>query len=306
MNELITSSSALSVGSEAAVYPRASAFAELMKLRIVGLVLVATAVGHLLARRSPLDLAGVWSLLHTLLGTGLVAAGGNALNQYLEVDHDARMLRTRGRPLPSRRLSALEAVAFGLTVLIVGVGYLAVQVNALSAALAAFAGVSYVGVYTPLKRFTSACVLIGGVPGALPPVIGWAGAAGTLSGGAWMLFVLVYFWQLPHFAAIAWQYKEDYAAAGYPMLSVIDRDGTRFGLHMMTHTVALIAASLIPAFRGVVGPAYAVGAMLLGVGFLAFCVFFLRAPTKRRARAVVLASVIYLPLVLGLMLLDKR
>ncbi len=302
----ITTSARLSAGLATHPRSRAAAVAELMKLRIVGLVLVATAVGFLLARRSAFDLAAAWSLFHTLLGTALIGAGGNALNQYLEADLDALMVRTRRRPLPSGRLSSLEAMGFGLTALVVGVGYLALQVNSLSAALAAFAGVSYVAVYTPLKRMTSACVLIGAIPGALPPVIGWAGADDGLSNGAWMLFAIVYFWQLPHFAAIAWQYREDYEAAGYPMLSVVDRDGTRFGLHMMTHTAALIAASLLPALRGVVGPAYAVGAMILGTAFLAFCVVFLHAPTKRRARAVVLASVVYLPLLLGLMLVDKR
>lgn len=305
MNDM-TTSAGLGAASDSLPRDRIAAVCELMKLRIVGLVLVATAVGFLLARRSAFDAFAAWSLFHTLLGTALIGAGGNALNQYLEADYDRLMVRTRGRPLPSGRLSSLEAMGFGLSALVIGVGYLAIQVNSLSAALAAFAGVSYVAVYTPMKRLTSACVLIGGVPGALPPVIGWAGAENGLANGAWMLFAVVYFWQLPHFAAIAWQYRDDYAAAGYPMLSVVDRDGTRFGLHMMTHTVALIAASLLPAFRGVVGPAYAVGAMLLGTAFLAFCVVFLHAKTKLRARAVVLASVIYLPLLLGLMLLDKR
>jgi protoheme IX farnesyltransferase len=156
-----------------------------------------------------------------------------------------------------------------------------------------------------MKRRTSACVLVGAIPGALPPVIGWAAGAGELSVGAWMLFGIVFFWQLPHFAAIAWQYREDYARAGYPMLAVVDRDGTRTNLHVVTHTVALLAVSLLPSIYRLTGPAYAVGAVVLGLAFLATGVWFLSHKSNSTARLHVIASIIYLPLLLALMMIDK-
>ena len=171
--------------------------------------------------------------------------------------------------------------------------------------LAAVTFLSYVFVYTPLKRTTSMCVLVGAIPGALPPVIGWAAATGGVSLGGWLLFAIVYFWQLPHFAAIAWKYREDYARAGYPMLSVIDPDGTRTNLHVVTHTVALIVASLLPALYGVSGVVYGAGAVLLGIAFLVCGIRFLANKTRESARWHVLASIVYLPVLLTLLLLDK-
>lgn len=281
------------------------AFVELTKLRVSSLVLVAVAVGFCAGWDAAWTVAGVARLVNTVLGTALVAVSANAMNQLYEVEYDRRMKRTQGRPLPTCRLSSLEVVAFSVTTVVVGVAYLAITVNEVAACLAAMTFLSYVFVYTPLKRTTSMCVLVGAVPGALPPVIGWTGATGSLSLEAWLLFGIVFFWQLPHFAAIAWQYRDDYASAGYPMLSVIDEDGTRTSLHVVTHTVALIFASLLPALYGMAGATYGVGAVILGLAFLACGIWFVSNKSTASARIHVIASIVYLPLLLALLLIDK-
>jgi protoheme IX farnesyltransferase len=284
----------------------ALALAELAKVRIVGLVAVVTAVGFGLgAARAGLVLDAAM-LMHTLLGTAVVGAAANALNQYLERDFDVLMDRTRGRPLPSGRLAPLEALGFGSALAALGTAYLALQVNVLCSALAGITLLTYVLVYTPMKRRTPMCVYIGAVPGALPPLIGWSAATGSMDDRAWILFAVLFLWQLPHFAAIAWQYREDYARAGFPMLSVLDRDGWRTNLHVVTHTVALVVVSLLPVPAGLSGPTYAFGAALLGLAFLACGIVFLRNKTAARARFHVLSSVTYLPLLLGLMMIDAK
>ncbi|MBI4719491.1 MAG: protoheme IX farnesyltransferase [Planctomycetes bacterium] len=284
---------------------RATACLELSKPTILGLVLVATCLGFYLA--APGGTAGATAalLLPCLLGTSLVAAGANALNQYLEADYDRRMARTADRPIPSGRLAPREAMAFGLTSAVAGFITLAAGTNLLAALVAGTTLVVYVCLYTPLKRVTPLCVFVGAVPGALPPVIGWSAAAGSLSVHAWLLFAIVFFWQLPHVAAIAWLYRDDYRRAGYRMLSVVDGSGTRTNLHMITHTVGLIAASLFPTFYGLAGATYAVGAVLLGLGFLGFGVWFVLRRTTEVARLHLLASVTYLPLLCALMMMDK-
>ncbi len=281
-------------------------FAELAKIRIVGLVVIVTSVGFCLAAShtgAPVDLS---SLLHTLIGTGLVGAAANALNQLLEQDYDALMLRTQDRPLPSGRLSSTEATAFGAVFAVVGATYLAVLLNPLCGLIAAITLLSYVFIYTPLKRRTPMCVYVGAVPGALPPLIGWSAAAGSIDRSAWILFAILYLWQLPHFAAIAWQYREDYARAGFPMLSVLDGDGWETNRHVITHTVALLIVSLLPVPAALSGQWYALGAMLLGLAFLACGIAFLSRKTVALARFHVLSSVIYLPLLFGLMMIDAR
>ncbi len=293
------------VAVQAAAGSRVRAYLELTKPRIGGLVLVVTAVGFFLSLRDQADWAALALLTHTLLGTALVAGGANTLNQYLEVEFDGRMARTQDRPLPSGRLSRGEALAFGAGISAAGLLYLALRVNALSALLAGLTLVSYVLVYTPMKRRTAMCVYIGAVPGALPPVIGWAAGSGTLTVEAWLLFAILFFWQLPHFAAIAWQYRDDYARAGYRVLSVIDRDGMRTALHVMTHTVGLLAMSVLPVLAGRQGAVYAIGAVALGVAFLACGIRFIVRKTPAVARFHVLASVIYLPLLFALMLVDR-
>lgn len=284
---------------------RTAAYLELTKARIGILVLLTTFVGFCMALPAGESVTGALPLLfHCLVGTGLVVAGANVLNQCLEMEHDRHMVRTANRPLPAGRLSAVEAVTFGAICGAVGVVHLSWFVNLTAAALAALALISYVLIYTPLKRVTSMCVLVGAVPGALPPVIGWAAASGELPIGAWLLFGILFFWQLPHFAAIAWQYRADYQRAGYPMLAVIDPDGSRTNLHVITHTTALLLVSVMPVRFGLAGPAYGVSAVLLGAAFLATGVWFLRNKTRATARAHVIASVIYLPVLLIVMMLD--
>lgn len=284
---------------------RVSAFAELAKPRVSALVLFATAVGFLLALPPNVGSTAVIALVNTILGTALVAIGANALNHYLEVDTDRRMQRTSGRPLPSGRLTPLEVLTFGTTTGMLGVLYLVWRVNLLTAFLAALTLGLYVFAYTPLKRRTTFCVFVGAVPGALPPVIGWAGATGSLAVPALVLFAVVFFWQLPHFAAIAWLYRADYAAAGLVMMPVVDREGTRTNLHVVTHSVGLLAVSLLPAMCGMAGPVYAAGAAALGLVYLAMGVALIVAKTDRNARRALLFSVIYLPLLFTLMMLDK-
>jgi protoheme IX farnesyltransferase len=290
----------------AAETSRALAYLELSKPRIGAMVLVAACVGYYVSVPSPeASLAWALRLLWMLVGTGLVAVGANALNQLLEVEHDAQMVRTAGRPLPSGRLSGREALVFGLGTALVGACILALLVNWLSASVAALTFLSYVFVYTPLKRVTPLCVFIGAVPGALPPVIGWTAGSGSVGRGAVLLFAILFFWQLPHFAAIAWQYREDYARGGYPMLPVVDPDGRRTQLHLITHTVGLLVVSLFPAMSGMAGPLYAVAAVSLGFAFLLSGIVFLSKLTREAARLHVLASVTYLPLLLAVMMVDK-
>jgi len=285
------------------VWERAYAFFELTKPRIAGMVLVAALVGFYVSGMS--DSASWLRLFAALMGIGFVGAGANALNQYLEADLDAQMVRTRERPIPSGRLTPFEALAFGVGISVAGLLILLLWVNPLSTVLTALTLSSYVLIYTPLKRITSLCVYVGAIPGALPPVIGWAAGSGTLTLGAWLLFAILYFWQLPHFAAICWQYREDYEGAGYPMLSVGDHHGFRTCRHMLTHTVALLMASLLPAMTSMTGATYGVAAMVLGTAFLVCGARFVLHRTTLRARGVVIASVLYLPLLFITLMVDK-
>lgn len=280
------------------------AFAELTKPRIGGMVLLVTALGFYLALPSGAPLS-VLLLFDTVLGTALAAAGANALNQYIEAAHDRKMARTADRPLPSGRLTPDEVLAFGVLASGVGVMYLALFVNPVAAGLTAAANATYVFLYTPLKRVTPLCVFVGAFSGALPPAIGWAGAAGSVSIGAVLLFGLLFFWQLPHFASIAWLYREDYARAGYPMLPVIDPEGTRTSLHLLTHTAALLVVSVLPVFYGLSGVFYAAGAMALGLAFFALGVWFVVRRTREAARTHLLASLVYLPCMFMLMVVDR-
>lgn len=284
---------------------RLAALVELTKPRIAGMVLVATALGYFLALPTGAGMTAVPLLIHTLLGTLMVGGGANALNHFLEAEHDALMTRTADRPIPSGRLTPREALAFSVTMCVSGVAYLALLANPLAAVLAALAAVSYAFVYTPLKRSTPLCVFVGAVPGALPPLIGWAAASGSLALGGWLLFAIVFFWQLPHFAAIAWLYREDYGRAGYPMMSVVDPEGMRTNLHMITHTATLLVASLLPVVYGLAGPGYAICAMGLGAAFLAVGFIFVVQRTRAVARLHLLASVAYLPLLFLAMLIDR-
>jgi protoheme IX farnesyltransferase len=278
------------------------AFWDLTKPRIVGLVLVT--VGAAFALASPGAI--VWTLLlHTLVGTALVAGGTNALNQVLEADVDALMPRTRWRPLPSGRLAPGPAAAFAWALGLGGVAYLALTVNPLAAAIAALTLGSYAFVYTPLKRRTPLATLVGAVPGALPVLGGWAAARGTTGLGAWVLFGILFLWQLPHFLALAWLYRDQYAAAGLRMLSVGDPDGRATFRQAALASLALLSASLMPAMIGLAGPAYFWGALVLSGGLALLAAAAALRPSTGRARRLFSASVAYLPALLVLMLVDK-
>jgi len=281
---------------------RVADFVELTKPRITFLVLLTAAVGY------ALGLAGVFPpavFLSFLVGTALVSGGASALNQYAERDADALMSRTRSRPLPSGRVSPAEALAFGLAISGTGLVLLAAAVNWPTALLAAVSLTTYVLVYTPLKRATSLCTLVGAVPGAIPPMMGWAAARGTLGPEAWALFAVLFLWQLPHFLSIAWIYREDYARAGFPMLPVTDRDGHSTARQMVLYSVALVPATLVAGVFAAAGERYLWGAVALGALFVGCAVGFALSRSVRAARWLFLASVLYLPAVLGLMVLDR-
>jgi protoheme IX farnesyltransferase len=275
---------------------------ELVKARLTLLVLVTTLVGFYIGARGALD----WALMvHALAGTALVACGAAALNQLVERNHDAKMLRTEGRPLPSGRLKAETVLIFGGLVSIVGLVYLALAVNLLTSLLGAITLATYLFVYTPLKRVTWLNTAVGAIPGALPPLMGWTAATNELTGAAWSLFAILFFWQMPHFLAIAWIYRDEYAKAGFVMLPNVDSDGGRTAHQAISHTMGLLMVSLCPVLFRLTGPIYLFGALFLGLLFLAAAVGFARRLNTSRARQLFFASIIYLPLLLGLMVLDK-
>ena len=286
----------------APILSRASAFLELTKPRIVLLVLVTVAAGFYLGVIG--QVSGVL-LFHTLVGTALVAGGTNALNQVGESRFDGLMHRTRRRPIPSGRLSRLSAGAFAWTAGVSGVVYLAAFVNSLATVLAAATLLSYVFLYTPLKRVTSLSTLLGAVPGALPILGGWAAARGSVTVEAWILFAILLLWQLPHFLALAWIYREDYARAGFKVLS-IEPGGAEATFRQATlYAAALLWVALAPTFVGMAGLAYFLGGFVLSAWLLWVAFAAARAPTTERARRLFKASVLHLPAVLILLMWDK-
>ncbi len=277
-------------------------FAELVKARLTLLVLLTTLVGFYAGSPGPVDLL---LLLHTMLGTALVAAGAAALNQLLEREHDAKMERTEDRPLPSGRLQPGTVLVFGGLSAGAGLLYLALVVNPLTGLLAAVTLGSYLFIYTPLKRVTTLNTVVGAVPGALPPLMGWTAAHGEITPAGWALFAILFFWQLPHFLAIAWIYREQYARAGFVMLPVVDPTGERTGRQAVSHTLGLLPFSLFPFVLHLAGPVYLAGALALGTAYLWFAFQFSRQLTVSAARRLFFMSITYLPLLLGLMVLDK-
>ncbi|MDA1093176.1 MAG: heme o synthase [Acidobacteria bacterium] len=276
-------------------------FFALTKPRLNSLVVVTAGVGYLAGRSGPLDPV---SFFHATVGAALVAGGAAALNQVSERDLDARMRRTEDRPLPRGRLRPIEAIWAALALALAGLVQLALGAN-LTAALVALATLlSYVAVYTPLKRVTHWALLVGAVPGALPVVIGWAAVA-PLSPGAWTLFALVFVWQLPHFLALTWLFREDFARANLPLLSLTDRSGRRTATHLLAYATLLIPVSVAPTWYGIAGTTYAVGAAVMSVALLALGVWFARERNTDRARLVFRATLAYLPIVWLLLLVDR-
>jgi len=281
---------------------RAAALLELTKPGITRLVLMTTGAGYFLADPGGVE---VLRMLHTLLGTALVASGTNALNQWWERGADGRMRRTSRRPLPSGRLGAGEALAFSLGISVVGLAYLLVLVDALTAFLVFLSLTSYVLVYTPLKRRHWVSTVVGSVPGALPILAGWTAAGGGLTEGGVSLFLLLAIWQLPHFYALAWIYREDYRRGGFRMVSLGDETGERTGRHILFSALVLLPVSLLPARYGVVGGLYVAGAVALGVAFLFLGARVWRRPTEQHAWGLFIGSVVYLPVILLLMVADR-
>lgn len=277
------------------------AFYELTKPGITLFVVLTAGTAYYVAARGVVVGA---ELLHTLLGTLLGTAGALALNQYVERDVDALMVRTRTRPIPSGRMPAREALAFGTLLLLAGVGWLWVQVGWLPATLTLASAAAYLWLYTPMKSRSYLATLVGAVPGAVPALIGWAAATGALSLGAWVLFGIAFLWQLPHVLALAWLLREDYERAGFFLTPPTDPEGTRIGRHMVYHSVSLLFVSVFPTPLGLTGPVYLVGAVILGLAMLAGTGAAARKMTSRRARRIFLGSLLYQPLLLSLMLLD--
>ena len=277
-------------------------FVTLTKPRLNLLVLVTTLAGLYLASPSGVDAA---LLVNTLVGTALVAGGAAALNQVWERRTDALMRRTSGRPIPGGRLGIAEGTWFGIVLSAIGLAQLAFAVNATAAAVAGATLISYVLVYTPLKVRTSLATLVGAIPGALPPVIGWTAATGTISLPALVLFGIVFFWQMPHFLAIAWLYRSDYANAGIPLLPVLEPDGRRTGQQALIYAAALWPVSLLPTVVGLAGAPYGVVATVLGLGFIWLSGAFAHERSMTSARRLFLYSITYLPILWGTLVVDR-
>jgi heme o synthase len=277
-------------------------YIELTKPRITWLILMSTAVGYFFGHQGAWRF---WSVLHTILGTALIASGTAALNQWYEREADRKMRRTADRPIPSGRLSADRALIFGILLSVAGFAELTFGLNWLAGFLGLFTLLSYLFLYTPLKQRTPLSTLVGAFPGAMPPIIGYAAASGILDAQAWTLFAILFLWQFPHFLAIAWMYREDYERAGIRMLPVVQPSGEATARQIVLYSLALIPVSMAPSLLGMSGKIYFFGALALGLWYLYSGLRVAFDRTILRARAVLLVSVIYLPLIYGLMLLDR-
>jgi protoheme IX farnesyltransferase len=281
---------------------RPSIYYTLAKPDVTFLVVLTTFGGYCLGSASPLN----WMrLLNAVIGTMLVGIGTAALNQYVERDADARMRRTANRPLPLGRITPVEVLRFGVATIGAGGIYLAVFTNLLACAIALSTTILYLGVYTPLKKRTTMATAIGAIPGALPPLIGWAAAAGKLSAGAWILFGVLFLWQFPHFFANAWMYREDYSRAGIQMLPVVDPSGDSTFRQIIGAAALLIPVSVLPSALGFAGPGYFFAAVVIGMVLLQVCLWAGRSRTNTRARWLMHATVIHIPVLMGWMIFDK-
>jgi len=301
VNEIRAEVSSGVSGHEARTSTRAADYVALMKPRLNGLVVASSAAGYYLGQSAADSVA----MAQAVVGTALVAAGAAALNQVSERDTDAMMRRTAGRPLPGGRVSSFDASVFGAVLSIAGIALVAVKANALSAALAAATLVIYLVVYTPMKRRTPLSTLVGAVPGALPPLIGWTAAHGSVSQGGAVLFAIVFLWQIPHFMAIAWLYRDDYARARFPMLAVIDPTGRRPARQAVFFSGVLLPISLLPSFIGLSGGAYLAVALTLGLGLMWLSIRFAAARSLPTARMLFIGSITYLPLLWIAMIVNK-
>jgi len=290
------------LGLSTPAVPRFADFLTLTKPRLNFLVVVTVAVGYFLGASPELDFA---RLLEAVIGVAFVAGGAAGLNQIYERETDSLMWRTRSRPLAAQRISTTEAMIFSLALVASGLAIIAATSNMLAAFLALVTLISYNVVYTPMKRRSQFATLIGAVPGALPPMIGWVAARGALAPQAWALFAIVFVWQIPHFMAIAWLYRDDFGRAGFPLLPVIAPDGKSTGRQAVLFSVALVPISLAPYVLGMSGMVYAVGATIGGLALLALAVSFATDRTNARARVLFFGSIVYLPVLWALLIANR-
>jgi heme o synthase len=287
-------------------------YAELTKLRVTSLIVMTAGCGYFLASRQTGYSSLNWGLLHALLGIGLVSSGTAALNEVIERETDRQMRRTASRPLPAGRMSMLHGTLVGGALAIGGSIYLCLATNPLTAALTFLTSVVYLAAYTPLKRVSPFCTFVGAFPGAMPGILGWTAVTGQVSRGALVLFAILFLWQFPHFFAIAWLYREDYAQGGVRMLPVVQPSGRTTAARILAYSVLLVPVSLLPSFTGMAGRAYFAGALVLGAGLFYFGVRLATldkplasAPSKLRARQLLRATIVYLPLLFVLMMIDS-
>lgn len=286
----------------AAPYGRVWGYVSLTKPDVTFLVVMTTFAGYYMGASGTID----WlHLAHAVIGTTLIGAGTSALNHWIERDSDALMRRTAMRPLPTNVLTPWQAFAFGTGLSILGALYLALTANLLASALGLVTCLSYLGLYTPLKKRTWLSTFVGAFPGAVPPLIGWAAAAGELSLGAWVLYAILFVWQFPHFYSIAWMYREDYGRAGILMLPVVDRSGDATFRQILAYSAVLIPVSLFPAVAGLAKPLYFFGALVLGVAMMLASLWASRTRSNHRAKWLMHATVAYVPFLLGLMIAEK-
>jgi protoheme IX farnesyltransferase len=288
--------------AELTLSSRAGAYIALTKPDVSLLVIMTTAAGYYMAVRGPVN----WlNLMHTVFATALIAAGTAALNHYAERESDRYMRRTASRPLPSGVLEPAQALSFGVALAMAGAVDLYVVGGWMASALGIATSLSYLLAYTPLKKKTVWATFVGAFPGAIPPMIGWVAATGSLDRGAWLLFAILFLWQFPHFHAIAWIYREDYARAGILMLPVVDREGKRTFRQIILYAAALLAVSLLPTVMGLAGIRYFFGAMVVSTALLQVCLWAAMSKTNTRAKWLMHATVLHIPLLLGLMAYDK-
>ncbi len=299
----IVSSKPIIIDEELSVSGKVSAYAELTKPRITLLVVLTAAAGFCLGSRQGIDFV---RLLNMAVGVALLSSGIATLNQYIERKTDGLMRRTESRPLPSGRLAARDALLFGILLSAAATAYLALLINPLSAALGLVTFASYLFIYTPLKTKTTLSTVLGAFPGAMPPLMGWVAARGDVSLEAWILFAILFLWQFPHFLAIAWMYRDDYARAGIKMLPVVEPEGRVTGQQIISYTLLLVPVSLLPTLINLAGTVYLIGAIMLGIVFLYFSIRAAFIRTTWQARQLLLASVLYLPVLFALMVLNQQ
>ena len=288
--------------AELAQPTKLGAYIALTKPEVSLLVLMTTGAGFYMGAHGPMP----WlHMLHVIFGTMMIAAGTAALNHYIERESDRFMRRTASRPLPTGQLTPAEALRFGLGLALAGAVDLYYSAGSIACLLGVFTSLSYLLAYTPLKKRTVWATFIGAIPGAIPPMIGWTAATGKLGTGAWLLFAILFLWQFPHFHAISWMYREDYARAGILMLPVVDKDGTRTFRQIVLYAASLVAVSLLPAIMGFAGMLYFFGALVTCTGLVQVCLWAASAKTNTRAKWLMHATVLHIPILLGLMMYDK-